>query len=230
MKISLVSKTIIVIEIFALALLIICFIGFNKNKEGFNTNPENGVSYTETQGVCRTFDINDPPELTQYPNNRIIEYDNTPEDINKCRDLCDVNENCLGYSKNSINRKCHLYGTNFNKKTDIEGVGGATSIDRGLADSPENMLFNCYKKEGLPEKQSVMLRNRQILNQNQNWINEFGDFIDDKITNQNKLIKTNSQNIYKTMDNMVRNLVMDTQGQANIYTNELNETCCSSNN
>ena len=34
----------------------------------------------------------------------------------------------------------------------------------------------------------------------------------------------------KTMDNIVRNLVMNTQEQANIYTNQLNETCCSLNN
>lgn len=223
MKITLESKTLVILQVFVLALIIICL--FKNTKESFATQ---NSSYTETSGICRTFDNSSPPELTHYPNYRIIEYNNTPEDIEKCKELCDVNNNCVGYSKDSINRKCHLYGTNFNKKTDIEGAGGVSTIDQGIQDTPENRLFTCHKKQGLPPKQSVMLKNRELLNQNQQWITNFDNMIDDKIKKQHELISQNSQNTVKTMENIVRNLIIDTQRYANENTYNLNETCCPS--
>ena len=164
------------------------------NKENFNN-----IEYNTSAGICRTDNNADNPERINYPNYRVTTYENT----NDCRDLCDTNENCLGFSKKESDNSCHLYGTNFSNEDDIEGVGNVSELSGGNPDIDNT--YECYKKNNTEERTTISSTNAQSINRNREWIRGLRNEIIENQDNsreeiQNALVQLNNLNNYQVQD------------------------------
>lgn len=198
MKISLGKKTIIILEIFIVAFIILCMY----NVENFQSSE----GYIFTQGICRSRDTDN--KLTETPNYHIIDYNNTQDpdniDENTCNNLCTQEPNCLGYSQNITDKKCHLYGQQYTNVAQGDIQGTATKLDQG--NIQENNQFNCFVKKNNEPKQTIAAINAASLASNIEAIENLKQNLIDKQDIENRLILQNNEEINKLFGIMVDNL------------------------